>query len=207
MAAYPTQLDGQLGAADGLGHSQNHVLELHDVAAETQRSREAESCAQEERRMRTIDRSLNLLLPSAVAVTFINKFATTQAGSRLYPRHTTLVAAPSFTFLALQGVMDACFFIPPFIVTAVIFGKWALGTGEGNNVQVRRRRLHNWPQHVRARVLSWLDMLFIFFGLSQAVQSTCWLFGREPLLATSILVPGLVLVVAINLYFKMLFML
>jgi hypothetical protein len=152
----------------------------------------------------------------AGATAFINKFATMQPGFRLYYRHTTLVAgvndvfrtisngtftsgtilsvfaAPSFTFLVLQGVMDACLFVPPFIVAITIFGKWVLGhfaasTTEDNDVQMRRRPLHDWPQHARARVLSWSNALPIFFGLSQALYTLCWLFGRQPLLATCVI--------------------
>jgi hypothetical protein len=152
----------------------------------------------------------------AGATAFINKFATMQPGFRLYHRHTTLVAgvndvfrtisngtftsgtilsvfaAPSFTFLVLQGVMDACLFVPPFIVAITIFGKWVLGhfaasTSEDNDVQMRRRPLHDWPQHVRARVLSWSNVLPVFFGLSQALYTLCWLFGRQPLLATCVI--------------------
>jgi hypothetical protein len=93
----------------------------------------------------------------------------------------SVFAAPSFTFLVLQGVMDTCLFVPPFIVVITIFGKWVLGhfatgTSKGNDVQMRRRPLHEWPQHVRARVLSWLNTLPVWFGFSQALYTLCWLF-------------------------------
>jgi len=152
----------------------------------------------------------------ASATAFINKFATIQPSFRLYHRHTALVAgvndvfrtvgngtftrgtilsvfaAPSFTFLVLQGVMDACLFVPPFIVVVTIFGKWVLGhfatgTSKDNDIQMRRRPLHEWPQHVRARVLSWLNTLPVWFGFSQALYTLCWLFGRQPLLATCVI--------------------
>ncbi|KAG1778828.1 hypothetical protein EV702DRAFT_1195844 [Suillus placidus] len=177
MNAYPTQLDSQLGAVDGTHDSQEHVSELHDNAEMLkERLREAKSCAEEERRMKSLDGLMNTLLLCAGATAFINKFATMQPGFHLYHRHTTLVAgvndvfrtisngtftngtilsvfaAPSFTFLVLQGLMDACLFVPPFIVAITIFGKWVLGhfatsTSKDNDVQMRRRPLHDWPQH------------------------------------------------------------
>ncbi|KAG2128282.1 hypothetical protein DEU56DRAFT_819500 [Suillus clintonianus] len=218
MDAYPTQLDSQDGAGDGIHHddSQESVSDFHDGAEMLkQQLREAKSFAEEERRIKSLDGLMNTLLLCAAATAFINKFATMQPSFRLYTRHTTLVAgvndifrtisngtftsrtflsvfsAPSFTYLALQGVMDACLFVPPFVVVATIFGKWALGhfgmsTGEDNGVQVERRPLYDWPQHVRDRVLSWSNTLPIWFGLSQALYTLCWLFGRQPLLATGV---------------------
>ncbi|KAG0699392.1 hypothetical protein DFH29DRAFT_48418 [Suillus ampliporus] len=216
MDVYTTQLDDQLGAADGPRCSQECIPELLDVTDTLkQRLREAKSCAEEERRMKNLDRSLNMLLFGAGLTAYINKFATMQSGFPLYPRHTTLVAgindvfqtitdgtftsgtflsvfaAPSFTFLVLQAVIDACLSVPPFVVAAAIFGKWVLGhfasTDESNDVQARRRPLHDCPQHVRARILSWLDALPMLFGLSQALHSICWLFGRDPFVASCML--------------------
>ncbi|KAG1765699.1 hypothetical protein EDD22DRAFT_880322 [Suillus occidentalis] len=219
MNAHPNQPDSasQLGAVNGTRDSQEFVSELHHSAEMLkERLREAKSCAEEERRMKGLDGLMNTLLLCAGATAFINKFATMQPGFRLYHRHTTLVAgvndvfrtisngtftsgtvlsvfaAPSFTFLVLQGVMDACLFVPPFIVAITIFGKWVLGhfaasTSEDNVAQMRRRPLHDWPQHVRARVLSWSNALPVFFGLSQALYTLCWLFGRQPLLATCVI--------------------
>ncbi|KAG1818988.1 uncharacterized protein BJ212DRAFT_1586687 [Suillus subaureus] len=184
MNAHPTQLDSRLGTVDWTHDSQEYVSELHDGAEMLkERLREAKSCAEEECRMKSLDGLLNTLLLCAGATAFINKFATLQPGFSLYHRRTTLVAgvndvfrtisngtftngtilsvfaAPSFTFFVLQGVMDACLFVPPFVVAITIFGKWVLGhfatgTSKDNDVQMRRRPLHDWPQHVRARVLS-----------------------------------------------------
>ncbi|KAG2120323.1 hypothetical protein BD769DRAFT_1480167 [Suillus cothurnatus] len=216
MNAYPTQLDSQLGAVDWTHDSQEYGSELHD-GAEMLKERlwEAKYYAEEERQMKSLDGLMNTVLLCASATAFINKFATIQPSFRLYHRHTTVVAgvndvfrtvsngtftrgtilsvfaAPSFTFLVLQGVMDTCLFVPPFIVVITIFGKWVLGhfatgTSKGNDVQMRRRPLHEWPQHVRARVLSWLNTLPVWFGFSQALYTLCWLFGRQPLLATCV---------------------
>ncbi|KAG2159505.1 uncharacterized protein EDB93DRAFT_291351 [Suillus bovinus] len=217
MNAYATQLDSQLGAVDSTWHDSQEdsdVSELHNSTEMTkERLREDKSFAEEERRMKSLDGLMNTLLLCAGATAFINKFATMQPGFRLYNRQTTLVAgvndvfrtisngtftsgtilsvfaAPSFTFLILQGVMDACLFVPPFIVAITIFGKWVLGhfatsTSEDNYEQMRRRPLQDWPQHARTRILSWSDALPVFFGLSQALYTLCWLLGRQPLLAT-----------------------
>ncbi|KAG1886730.1 hypothetical protein F4604DRAFT_1723257 [Suillus subluteus] len=216
MNAYPTQLDSQLGAVDWTHGSQEYVSELHDSAEMLmEQLRQAKSCAEEECRMKSLDGLMNTLLFCAGATAFINKFATLQPGFSLYHRRTTLVAgvndvfrtisngtftsgtilsvfaAPSFTFFVLQGVMDACLFVPPFIVAITISGKWVLGhfdtdTSKDNDMQMRRRPLHDWPQHVRARVLSWLNTLPVWFGFSQALYTLCWLFGRQPLLATCV---------------------
>ncbi|KAG1900263.1 uncharacterized protein F5891DRAFT_1034937 [Suillus fuscotomentosus] len=217
MNAYPTQFDGQLGALDGTHASQEYASELHDSADMLKEQlREAKFCADEERKMKSLDGLMNTLLLCAGATAFINKFATMQHNFRLYHRHTTVVAgvndvfrtisngtftsgtilsvfaAPSFTSLVLQGVMDACLFVPPFIVAIAIFGKWVLGhfatsTSEDIDVQMRRRPMHDWPPHVRARVLSWSNALPVLFALSQALCTLCWLFGRQPLLATCVI--------------------
>ncbi|KAG2076198.1 hypothetical protein BDR04DRAFT_1090080 [Suillus decipiens] len=217
MNDYPTQLDSKPGMVDWTCDSQEHVSELHDSAEMLkERLLEAKSYAEEERKMRDLDGLMNTLLLCAGATAFINKFATMQPGFFLYQRHTTLVAgvkdvfrtigngtftsgtvlsvfaAPSFTFLVLQGVMDACLFVPPFIVVITVFGKWALGhfaagTSKDNDVHVRRRPLHDWPQHTRAHVLSWSNELPLLFGLSQALYSLCWLLGQHPLLAICII--------------------
>ncbi|KAG2103445.1 uncharacterized protein F5147DRAFT_705992 [Suillus discolor] len=217
MNAYPTQFDSQLGALDGTHDSQEYASELHDSADMLKEQlREAKFCADEERRMKSLDGLMNTLLLCAGATAFINKFATMQPGFCLYHRHTTVVAgvndvfrtisngtftsetilsvfaAPSFTFLVLQGVMDACLFVPPFIVAITIFGKWVLGhfatsASEDINVKMRRRPMHDWPPHVRARVLLWSNALPVLFGLSQALYTLCWLLGRQPLLATCVI--------------------
>jgi hypothetical protein len=145
----------------------------------------------------------------AGATVYINYFATMQSSSRLYPSRTMFVAglnevshtvsngtftsetfltvfgAPSFTFWALQSIMDACLFIPHLIVVVVIFGKWILGHfgasgGEDRHEQRRKRPLHDWPEHARARVLSSLDALPVLFALSQSLYPLCWLTARRP---------------------------
>ncbi|OAX37331.1 hypothetical protein K503DRAFT_801320 [Rhizopogon vinicolor AM-OR11-026] len=190
----PTQLGDHFGAANG-PDSQQHVSEFHDVP-ETLKQMLLD-CIEEERRMRSIDRFLNFLLLGAGATVYINHFATMQSTS-LYPSRTTLVAglnevfhtvsngtftsgafltvfgAPSFISWALQSIMDECIVIPHLIVVAAMFGKWVLGhfspsTGENRDAQMRRRPLHNWPKHVRARVLLSLDALLVIFVPSQGL--------------------------------------
>jgi len=139
-----------------------------------------------------------------------------QPNFRLYPFHTTLVAglheifhtiqngtftrgtflsvfaAPSFTLWALQGTIDACLFVSPLVVVVSIFGKWVLGhfivsTDEDGHAQTRRRPLHDWPKHVRARVLSWLEALNTILGLSEVLYSMCWVTARYPFTGTCII--------------------
>ncbi|KAG1740532.1 uncharacterized protein EDB91DRAFT_1133000 [Suillus paluster] len=211
MDDYPTEFNGQLGAMDG-PHSQECVSELHDVAETLkQRLLEARNYAEEELRMKALDKLLNQVLLGAGATAYINKFATSQPVFRLYPSHTTLVAgvndvfrtisngtftsgtflsvfaAPSFPFLVLQGVIDACLSVPPFVVAAAIFGKWALGhfamsANEDRGAQVRP--LRSWPKHVQARILSWLFALHTILALSQILYCICWLAPRHPLVVT-----------------------
>lgn len=144
----------------------------------------------------------------AVVTTFVNKFATMQPNFRLYPFHTRLVAglhdvfhtiesgtftsgtflsvfaAPSFTLWALQGVIDACHFVPPLVVVAAIFGKWILGhfsSSEDRHEQTGRRPLHDWPKDARAHILSWLDLLHTILALSVILYCMCWVTGQSPL--------------------------
>ncbi|KAG0699391.1 hypothetical protein DFH29DRAFT_936777 [Suillus ampliporus] len=214
MDKYLSQSDGQLGAADGPHSQEYYVSELHDVVETLkQRLLEAKNHAEEEFRMKALGKLLNQVLFGACTTAYLNKFATSQPIFRLYPSHTTLVAgvndvyrtisngtftsrtflsvfaAPSFTLLALQGVIDTCISVPPFVVTAAIFGKWALGhfatsSGEDRDAQVMRRPLRSWPKHVQARTLSWLFALPTILAMSQALYCICWIAPRHPLLVT-----------------------
>lgn len=132
-----------------------------------------------------------------------------QPNFRLYPFHTTLVAglheifhaiqngmftrgtflsvfaAPSFTLWAVQGMIDACLFVSPLVVVVSIFGKWVLGhfiasTDEDGHAQTRRRPLQDWPKHVRARVLSWLEALNTILALSEILYAMCCTTARNP---------------------------
>jgi hypothetical protein len=157
-------------------------------------------------------------IQQGVAIAFINKFATTRPNFRLYPFQTTLVAglyeifhavdngtftnstflsvfaAPSFTLWALQGMIDACLFVPPLVVVAAIFGKWLLGhfgasRGEDRHEQARRQRpLHAWPKDARARALWWLEALHTILAVSEAFYCMCWITGKNPRMGISILV-------------------
>ncbi|OAX32116.1 hypothetical protein K503DRAFT_637186 [Rhizopogon vinicolor AM-OR11-026] len=151
----------------------------------------------------------------AIVITFLNKCASMQPNFRLYSFHTKLVpglyevfyaiengtftsgtflsvfAAPSFTLWALQGVIDACLFVSPLVVVAAICGKWVLGhftasSGE-DGLQTRMRPLHDWPKHVRARVLSWLEALNAILALSVVLYCMCWIIGQSPVTGTCII--------------------
>jgi len=181
--------------------------------------------------MKSVDRILNVLLVGAGATVYINYFATMQSPSRLYPSRTMLVAglnevshtvgngtftsgtflavfgAPSFTFWALQSIMDACLLVPHLIVVAVIFGKWVLGHfcasgGEDRHEQTRKRPLHDWPKHARARVLSSLDALPVLFALSQSLYPLCWLTARRPLMGICTVLVLCVFYRSMGLYYR-----
>jgi len=78
MDDYPTQLGGHFGAANG-PDSQQCASELHNVP-ETLKQMLLDRI-EEERRMRGIDKFLNLLLLGAGATVYINHFATMQSTS------------------------------------------------------------------------------------------------------------------------------
>ncbi|OAX37891.1 hypothetical protein K503DRAFT_857062 [Rhizopogon vinicolor AM-OR11-026] len=218
MDDYPTQFAGQLGAADDLLVKMHPGPLSRECVSEPQimkeRVLEAKYYAEEECTMKRLDSLLNHVLFGAVVIAFLNKYASTQPDFRLYPFHTKLVpglyevfcaiengtftsgtflsvfAAPSFTLWALQGVIDACFFVSPLVVVAAIFGKWVLGhftasSGEDGS-QTRKRPLHDWPKHVRARVLSCLEALHVILALSGVLYCMCWITGQSPVTGTYI---------------------
>ncbi|OJA13123.1 hypothetical protein AZE42_07521, partial [Rhizopogon vesiculosus] len=72
-----------------------------------------------ERRMRSIDKSLNLLLLGAGATVYINHFATMQSTS-LYPSHTTLVAGLHEVFHVSNGTFISGAFLTVFGASSFI---------------------------------------------------------------------------------------
>lgn len=226
MDAPPIQLDGQLGADGPHSPFSGCVSGFHQVPDQQMLLDRIE----EERRMKSVDRFLNVLLLGVGATVYINYFAAMQSSSRLYPSRTMLVAglnevshtvsngtftsgtflmifgAPSFTFWALQSIMDACLFVPHLIIVAVIFGKWVLGhfgasSGEDRHEQTRRRPLHDWPKHARARILSSLYALPVLFALSQSLYFLCWLTARRPFMGICIVLVSCVFYWSMGLYY------